>query len=512
MNPYENPTPDDPLCRFSHSPLPGETSALPATRADERLIRGKETPPVRTHSSGDSAGTAERAAEKTAEKTADKTAEGIEPIPVTFPLPPGKGRWSDVRMHRMALLGILLVVGLLCLLPRLRACGTDGSFGVIPGGATETEDSTGREEMTETSRPPVESTGGGETSEMEIDTQIPPESQIPAPEETTGAPAPESGSASDPADTTGDTTGESTPETEAEQPPDTYPESLPVVLPPDTPDSGESETLPASSETEPETMPADAFPIVREDLSEPERSVGYIHCTADRLPPSIPAEGTRLWSTEAAPTVLIVHTHPYEGYHDGRDWYDPASGSLAQTDTPGDADGVVALGAAVTRRLRDAGVTVIHLRVPVAAGESAAATYARTEETVKYYCELYPDIGLVLDLRRSAELSEGGEILRTAGEYKGADCAQIRLSVSGDRPTEAVSRDIAVAVALRRALWVEEPSISRPVWVKSGNGIVGDLSRVAFLTVEIGSSGNSFAEAEVLVDPLGDAVTALVKK
>ena len=107
-------------------------------------------------------------------------------------------------------------------------------------------------------------------------------------------------------------------------------------------------------------------------------------------------------------------------------------------------------------------------------------------------------------------MTESGEILRTWGVYEGEDCAQVRLSVSGDRRTQTVSRDIAVAVALRRMLWEEEASLSRPVLVRSGSGIVGDLDRVVTLTVEMGSAGNSFSEAQRLLAPLGEAIATLV--
>ena len=266
----------------------------------------------------------------------------------------------------------------------------------------------------------------------------------------------------------------------------------------------------AETERESETVPADWYAVVRQDLSEPDRSVGYIQSTASRLPTAIPGEGERLWSTAETPTVLLVHSHPYEGYHDGGDWYDPATGAFARTDAVGASDGVVALGAELTGILRAAGVNVIHLRVPVGEGESASAIYTRTEEAVRYYCEMYPEIGLVIDLGRSAELTDRGEILRTWGNYGGEDCAQVRLSVSGDRATERVAQDIAVATALRRALWEEETSLSRPVLVKGGSGLAGELSRVAILTVELGSAGNSFFEAQRLLAPLGEAIAALV--
>ncbi len=432
------------------------------------------------------------------------------------------------RTLRMAILCVLLTAGAAAvLLPAWRSASggeDDRSAGDVLGGV-----------ILNGGLPPLvgiaDETDSGETPDEtsdETSDETPDETSDETFDETPGETLDEtSGETSDgvhpPEDSGADTDAGTDTDAESETVTDTESDS---ALP-DEPDTDESDTYPESegetdapgteTDTEPETdaetetMPEGAFSIVRQDLSEPERSVGYIHSTADRLPASIPGEGTWLWSTADAPTVLIVHTHPYEGYHDGSDWYDPAAGTLAQTDSVNAPDGVVALGASLTRILREAGATVIHLRVPVAEGESAAATYARTEETVRYYCEIYPDIGLVLDLRRSAELTEDGDILRTAGTYGGEDCAQVRISVSGDRATDTVSRDIAVAVALRHALWAEEPTVSRPVWVKSGAGLVGDCDRVAMLTLELGSAGNSFAQAERLLTPLGEAILAILE-
>jgi stage II sporulation protein P len=206
------------------------------------------------------------------------------------------------------------------------------------------------------------------------------------------------------------------------------------------------------------------------------------------------------------PTVLIIHTHPFEGYGDGKPWYDPAAGSLAVTDSPYDPEGVVALGAALSRSLREAGVTVIHLRVAVSESDSAADVYNRTEAAVRSYCSMYPDIGLVIDLRRSAEMTEAGGILRTAGELDGEACAQLRISVNGGRGEGAVERDLAAALALREALWQVSPTISRPVRVKSGSGIAGVAEGVCQLTLELGAAGNPYPEAQRLVAPLAAAL------
>lgn len=259
---------------------------------------------------------------------------------------------------------------------------------------------------------------------------------------------------------------------------------------------------------DPPTVPEGCYPIQSVDMSESVRGAGYVEGEAGVLPDALPEGG--LWGNRNPPTVLIINTHPYEAYGDGKAWYDPASGGLALADTPSDAEGTVALAASLGRTLRGMGVTVMHLRIAVSAEDSAADIYARTESVVRSYCRLYPDIGLVLDLRRSAELTPVGGILRTEGTLEGEGCAQVRISVSGDREEAATGRDLAVALALRRALWAAETTISRPVRVKAGSGIAGDLSEVCVLTLDVGAAGNVYAEAERLVTPLAEALERIV--
>lgn len=258
----------------------------------------------------------------------------------------------------------------------------------------------------------------------------------------------------------------------------------------------------------PPAVPEGCVPIVSLDASLSERGAGYLVGEVDSLPPSLPADGW--WGGEGTPTVLIVNTHPYEGYWSGEAWYDPATGGLSQVESPSDPDGVVALASNLTARLRSAGVSVIHLRVAVSEGDTAGDIYRRTEEQIRRYCAIYPEIGLVLDLRRSAELTGTGEILRTAGSYEGEPISQVRISVGGGRPREAFARDLALALALRQSLWGVDASVSRPVQVRSGTGIAGDLSYLRVLTLELGAAGNTYAESARLVPLLERAVANLI--
>ena len=131
---------------------------------------------------------------------------------------------------------------------------------------------------------------------------------------------------------------------------------------------------------------------------------------------------------------------------------------------------------------------------------------------IRHYCRLYPDVGLVLDLGRSAEMTASGGILRTRTQYRGEDCAQLRVTVSGGRPGDATGRDLAVALALRQALWEEEPTLSRPVRVIGGDGLISEPEDVRVLTLEAGSAGNTFAEALALLTPLGDALCRILEE
>ena len=298
--------------------------------------------------------------------------------------------------------------------------------------------------------------------------------------------------------------------------PETEPENTTQSPTPETQAPSVNTESPTELTTEPTIEPPSApppvpdgcFPIASQDRSEALRGVGYIHNEGATLPAALPTDAP--WRV-VNPTVLIVNTHPCEGYHDGSPWYDPAQGGLAQTDSPNAPDGVVALGVALTRALRDRGITVIHLRIPITPEESSSSLYDRTQSMIRYYCRLYPDIGLILDLRRSAELTEAGEILRTEGSTDGTPTAQLRITVNGGRDSEALGYDLVTALSLRESLWEESPALSRPVRVKNGKGLVADLSELRVLTLEMGAAGNTYAEAVGLVSPLARALHTILQ-
>lgn len=371
--------------------------------------------------------------------------------------------------------------------------GTEGGF----HGGLFTPSATAEETDTEGTDPAVSAEDGGTESPT----------QPADPGVTESASVPDNAPSSSPSSET--LPPEPPAESESDPPSSVFPETEPRNTTQAPPVNTEPSTEPATDPpSEPPSVPDGCFPIASQDRSEALRGVGYIHNEGATLPTALPTDSP--WRV-SAPTVLIVNTHPCEGYHDGSPWYDPTQGSLAQTDSPNAPDGVVALGVTLTRALRDRGVTVIHLRIPTTPEESSSALYDRTQSMIRYYCRLYPDIGLILDLRRSAELTEAGEILRTEGSTDGTPTAQLRITVNGGRDSEALGRDLTVALALRESLWEASPALSRPVRVKSGSGLVSDLSELRVLTLEMGAAGNTYAEAVGLVSPLARALYAILQ-
>lgn len=378
---------------------------------------------------------------------------------------------------------------------------TDGSAGVPPrdtsdGEPTEAEgedrETVGEEPRQTESQDPAEVPSeptGGETSQGGDEAQTPADTREPEPTE--------SGEASREPPVVGADTAE--PATDASDGGEPEATETQEVSTDETGTAPPSETIP---------VPEGCIPIRRLDMSMTQRGVGYVLHTGGRLPsalrsPAFSADG-------GMPTVLIVNTHPYEGYSQGDGWYDPAAGSLAVTDTPNHPEGVVALGNTLARRLREQGFTVIHLRVAVSAGDRTDEIYDRVERAVEDYLRLYPDIGLVLDLGRSAELTEDGGILQTAGMSNGVPCAQLGLKVSGGRGESAVAADLAAALYLRRVLWEAEPTLSRPVEIRGGGGLAANFEGVRFLTLELGSAGNTYGEAAALLPAFADAIGSLL--
>ncbi len=264
-------------------------------------------------------------------------------------------------------------------------------------------------------------------------------------------------------------------------------------------------SLPEEGETlSPSEPPLQSAPIVTADKSESDKGWDYLlrdpECSVPELPEKVRFSGNA--------TVLILHSHPYEAYGDGGNtaWHNgegwavklPQNGSYTD-------DGVVALGERLTLLLRLRGVRVIHAVLPAEVSLSHMDTYDETGRMLSEMLSSYPQIAWVIDLRRGAEQTAEGYILRPRGTYGGEAAAQLQILVDARSAEETQGRDLRVALDLRAALFAEEPTLSRPVYLRRGAGLC-NKEGVVMLTLEFGTAGNTFEEAAKLLVPVADAI------
>lgn len=263
------------------------------------------------------------------------------------------------------------------------------------------------------------------------------------------------------------------------------------------------EPTPGESATD-EPEPAPDGSVVRQDMSEYRRGALYVWNESTQTLPAAPTAWKSIGTAE--PLVLLVCSHPFEAY------IEPSDG------------GVFELALSLAEALRAQGVQVLCIspeQLGLTTDSSVRECYTRTQAAVRYYCRLYGHISLVLDIRRSAETVDGAT-LAAVGWVEDAPVAQVRFVVDQlreDAPA-APGSDLALALTLRQALFARAPALSRPVYVRATQGLLSEAPGVpladgipvpTFLTVELGASGNTFAEAARAVDFLGEALAGAMK-
>ena len=116
-----------------------------------------------------------------------------------------------------------------------------------------------------------------------------------------------------------------------------------------------------------------------------------------------------------APQVLIFHTHATESYEP----YDSENYDMRNTWRSTDnTKNMVAVGNALEKALRDAGIGVVH-DTTQHDYPSYNGSYERSAETIKSYLEKYPTIKIALDVHRDAIQREDDLIVKPTVEING---------------------------------------------------------------------------------------------
>ncbi len=224
------------------------------------------------------------------------------------------------------------------------------------------------------------------------------------------------------------------------------------------------------------------------------------------------AQGPALSLSAEGPQILIIHTHGSEAYtQSGTDLYvesDPYR-------TEDLSRNVVKVGDVLTEVLQSKGLSVIHDR-EIYDYPSYTGSYSRSGAAVEKYLKEYPGISVVIDLHRDA-LGSGDTVYKTRAEASLGDCAQVMLLVgTGEKGLyhPLWQENLRLALYLQNAMESAYPSLARPLSLKSER--YNQHLSTGSLIIEVGSTGNTLAEAiraaELFGDSAGDALAALIEE
>lgn len=207
------------------------------------------------------------------------------------------------------------------------------------------------------------------------------------------------------------------------------------------------------------------------------------------------------------PQVLIYHTHATEAFENSTEYFDKSYNSRTQDNQKN----IVSVGNLIAKQLEDAGIKTLH-DTTAHDYPSYNGSYNRSAKTISDYLKEYPTIKVVLDIHRDAIERDGNRISAVA-TIDGKDAAQVMI-ISGcddgsmDYPNWKTN--LRFAVRLQSEMETLYPGLTRPVMF-CYRRYNQHLSSGALL-IEIGSHGNTLAEAQYAGELVGKSLVSLFEK
>ncbi len=194
----------------------------------------------------------------------------------------------------------------------------------------------------------------------------------------------------------------------------------------------------------------------------------------------------------AAPQILIVHTHGSEAYTmDGTDVYQESDASR----TTDERYNVLRIGDEMQAILEEMGLTVVHDRTLYDYPQYNGA-YGRSCDGIQAWLEQFPSIEIVLDVHRDALISADGTVYKAVTEIEGEKTAQVMMVLGTDDLGQTHPHwpeNLALAIRIQQRLDEQWPTLARPIALRSSR--FNQQLTHGSLLVEIGSHGNTLQEA-----------------
>ena len=206
------------------------------------------------------------------------------------------------------------------------------------------------------------------------------------------------------------------------------------------------------------------------------------------------------------PTVLILHSHATESYEKEAQYTETSPYRTLDTDY-----NMVSVGARVAEMLEAEGIRVIHDRT-LHDYPSYNDAYGNARSAITDTLAEHPSICLVLDLHRDAAEDAGGNQKVSTALVDGEPCANLMLVMGSDKGSLSYpnwERNLALAVKLQAQLEQTYTGLCRPIKLVTSR-YNQDLSTGALL-VEVGTAGNTHAQAIRAAEYLAEGIIALAK-
>ena len=210
------------------------------------------------------------------------------------------------------------------------------------------------------------------------------------------------------------------------------------------------------------------------------------------------------------PQVLIYHTHatetymPYDAgyFNDGDTWRDAAN-----------PNNVRVVGDALAAALTAAGVTVLH-DTTLHDSPSYRGAYDRSAATIEQALREHPSIKVTLDIHRDGLMVNSIDKLKPTVTINGQKAAQLMV-VCGVLTTDALPhpnwrQNLCFAARLQKTLDDSYEGLARPLSLVSAR--YNQYLSPGALLIEMGSEGNTTAEAAYTAQLLADALVRLWKE
>lgn len=207
------------------------------------------------------------------------------------------------------------------------------------------------------------------------------------------------------------------------------------------------------------------------------------------------------------PQVLIVHTHATESYEQSTEYFDKDYNSRSTNEN----ENIISVGNQIEKQLTAAGIAVVHDKT-LHDYPSYNGSYDRSAKTIKEYLKKYPTIKVVLDIHRDA-IERDGSRLSAVATIDGKDAAQVMIISGCDDGTMDYPNwksNLRFAVRLQNEMETLYPGLTRPVMF-CYRRYNQNLSTGSLL-LEIGSHGNTLAEAQYSGELVGKSLVSLFKK